>query len=58
MNPLKINAPISSEIVVAGRKSLTAAGFDESLFPGRSPARLSLSLRGNGFIRNGGESTK
>lgn len=50
--------PISSKIVVAGRKSLSAAGFDESLFPGRSPAGLSLSLRANSFIPNGGESTK
>lgn len=50
--------PISSKIVVARRQSLTATGFDESLFPGRSPAGLSFSLRGNGFIWNGGESTK
>lgn len=49
---------ISHKIVVAGGKSWTAAGFDEPLVPGCSPAGLSFSLRGNGFIQNWGESTK
>lgn len=54
----KSMSPISCKIVVAEGKSRTAAGFDESLVPGCSPAGLSFSPRGNSFIQNGGESTE
>lgn len=40
---------ISSKIVVARRKSLTATGFDESLFPGCSPAGAQLLTKGEWF---------